>query len=85
MKNKENEIKAAFVVVFSKKQKCDHIAAYEIGLAHEGVKGYSPGYGNFDDPNITYNEACEEVRLLNSIHYGHTPLEAAKIVMSTMF
>lgn len=78
------EVKAAFVVVFAKNPKHGE-SGYEIGLAHQGVPGYTPGYGTFDDPNITYEEACKFVDDLNMEHYGHSKLDAAKIVLSSMF
>ncbi len=68
---------AAFVVITTKE-------GYTIGLAHKGVKGYTPGYGSFDN-NKTYDQAARHVDELNENHYGHTKLEAARIVNSSMF
>ncbi len=73
-------IQAAYVVVLPK----DGSDKYKIGLAHRGIKGYSPNYGEFDY-GTTYDEACKFVDELNKDHYGHTKREATKIVMSTMF
>lgn len=83
MKTPTENIQAAFVVVL----KGD---GYEIGLAHKGVKGYSPNYGkcyNLQYPKIeadTYDEASDWVDHMNQKHYNHTRREASVIVASTM-
>jgi len=87
MTKQTENIQAAFVVVIRDNQD----SRFEIGLAHRGIKGYSPGYGkcfSLKYPGIeaeTYDEASEWVEHLNKEHYGHTFKEAAKIVASSMF
>lgn len=85
----EQNIQAAFVVILPMGD--DRERQYLIGLAHAGISGYSKGYGecyNINYPGVkaeTYDEASEWVESLNKSHYGHTPKEAGKIVMSSMF
>jgi len=79
MKNMKLE-NDAFTVVMSK----DGSGKWMIGLAHQGIKGYSPGYGEFKY-GTTYDEACDFVDELNTSHFRLTIQESAKIVCSTMF
>lgn len=84
MKIEDEKIQAAFVVITMSE-------GYELGLAHKGVKGYSKGYGKpycIEYPGIeaeTYDDASDWADMMNREHYGHTQLEAARIVASTMF
>lgn len=83
-KTETRNIQAAFVVVLI-------AGSYQLGLAHRGVKGYSPEYGkcySMANPSMeaeTYDEASEWAEYLNEVHYGHTFKEAASIIGSTMF
>lgn len=73
-------MKTAFVVV--QEQGLDN--RWAVGLAHEGVKGYSSGYGDFKD-GTTYDEASDFIDELNESHFGLSIKEAAKITCSSMF
>ena len=73
-------LQPAFVAVMSK----SNPGRYEIGLAHAGVKGYTPGFGELPY-GTSYEDACIHVDELNEFKYGLTAKEAMLIQASTMF